>query len=60
MAALASEAGQAEQTAADQTELAQLAGSAQAEAVQAGSVQPVLAGRVPEMAVLVGAWPGWA
>ena len=46
--ASASEAGQAEQTAADQTELAQLAGSAQAEAVPE---MAVLAGRVPEMAV---------
>lgn len=56
---MASAAGQAEQTAADQTELAQLAGSAQAESAVP---EQELAGRVPEMAVraeavLVGAWP---
>ena len=49
------------QAAADQTELAQLAGSAQAESAEA-VLEQELAGRVPEMAVraeavLVGAWP---
>ena len=50
MVSEAERAAQAEQTAADQTELDQLAGSAQAESAVP---EQELAWRVPEMAVLV-------